>query len=280
MTRNPCFNSAARALATTFATTFFMTVASSAAASEVIVFEADFESGSVPAHFSADLPSALVAVQGYAGLGRDGYRFGGSFYRHRTATLVTLTLTNLPQHDELDLDFLFAAIDSLDGTGTFPAGDFFRVTLDGVELFRESFYNAQAGQFQSYVSAPGVELSRRVDLGFSGPGSYYTDSAYDMSLEPRFNRIPHSASTATFTFIIEGAGTQDLNDESWAFDNVRIIARSNAEPADLNGDGVVGAADLSILLAAWGSTKGNAADLNGDGTVGASDLAQLLASWS
>jgi hypothetical protein len=61
---------------------------------------------------------------------------------------------------------------------------------------------------------------------------------------------------------------------------VRIIARSNAEPADLNGDGVVGAADLSILLAAWGSTKGNAADLNGDGTVGASDLAQLLDSWS
>lgn len=46
--------------------------------------------------------------------------------------------------------------------------------------------------------------------------------------------------------------------------------------ADLDGDGDVGAADLAILLGAWG-TPG--ADLDGDGTTGAADLAILLGAW-
>jgi hypothetical protein len=46
-------------------------------------------------------------------------------------------------------------------------------------------------------------------------------------------------------------------------------------PADLDGDGLVGAADLSALLSAWGSTgtAAGAADIDGDGSVGAADLA-------
>lgn len=46
---------------------------------------------------------------------------------------------------------------------------------------------------------------------------------------------------------------------------------------DLDGDGDVDAADLSILLAAWGG--GGDADLDGDGMVAAADLAILLAAW-
>jgi len=50
---------------------------------------------------------------------------------------------------------------------------------------------------------------------------------------------------------------------------------------DLNGDGVVNAADLAILLGAWGpATPGEAADLNGDGEVNAADLAIMLGAWS
>jgi hypothetical protein len=49
-------------------------------------------------------------------------------------------------------------------------------------------------------------------------------------------------------------------------------------PADLNGDGVVNAADLATLLANW-STPGPG-DLDGDGTVGSSDLTILLAAWT
>jgi hypothetical protein len=48
-------------------------------------------------------------------------------------------------------------------------------------------------------------------------------------------------------------------------------------PADLDGDGAVGAPDLANLLGAWGGT--GAADLDGDGVVGPQDLAAMLGAW-
>jgi hypothetical protein len=45
---------------------------------------------------------------------------------------------------------------------------------------------------------------------------------------------------------------------------------------------MIDAADLAVLLAAWGSTAqgaGPTSDLDCDGLVGASDLAILLTSW-
>lgn len=62
-----------------------------------------------------------------------------------------------------------------------------------------------------------------------------------------------------------------------------IDAVADVAPAavtgDLDGDGIVGAADLATLLAAWGTSAVNA-DLDGDGSVGAPDLAALLAAWT
>lgn len=47
---------------------------------------------------------------------------------------------------------------------------------------------------------------------------------------------------------------------------------------DINQDGSVGAADLSIILNAWGTSLPEA-DLNKDGQVGAADLTELLNAW-
>lgn len=55
-------------------------------------------------------------------------------------------------------------------------------------------------------------------------------------------------------------------------------AAAQLDPADLNGDGAVNAADLAILLGAWGSS--GPGDLSGNGSVGAEDLALLLGAWS
>jgi hypothetical protein len=55
------------------------------------------------------------------------------------------------------------------------------------------------------------------------------------------------------------------------------VRRSVSNPSDLNGDGVVGAADLGILLSAWGSF--GTGDIDGDGVVGAADLGILLSAW-
>lgn len=190
------------------------------AGAQVTVFSTDFD-GALAAQVTPGT-ATLTDVQGYAGLGPAGNAFGGSFLRSATANTVTLTLAGLPTHSSLNLGFLFAAIDSLDGTGSFPAGDFFKITLDGTQIFRESFANAIVTQIQSYVPPPGVELARHVDLGFGGPGGFFTDSAYNLAADPQFSNIAHSGSNAVFTFVIEGEGVQSLDDESWAMDNLRV----------------------------------------------------------
>ncbi|MDP1661924.1 MAG: GC-type dockerin domain-anchored protein [Phycisphaerales bacterium] len=191
--------------------------------------------------------AARTGVQGFAGLGPAGNQFGGQFLRSPTGNTVTVTLTDLPPHTGLSVLFLFAAIDSLDGTGASPPlGDFLSVSLDGALIFRESFANATANQVQSYVPPPGVQLARRIDLGFSGPGSYYTDSAYDLSADPVFHNRPHTASTAVVTFLIEGPGIQSLEDESWAMDNLRLVLEGTTPacgPADVGRQGGAHGAD-------------------------------------
>src|SRR3990172_7892403 len=204
-----------------------MTV-SSAHALPVTVFSTDFD-GSLPSEISPGT-ATLTGVQGYAGLGPAGNQFGGNFLRSATGNTVTLTLNSLPTHDTISLAFLFAAIDSLDGTGSFPAGDFFKIVFDGTTLFSESFANAVPSQIQSYVPPPGVELARHVDLGFQGPGSYYTDSAYNLGADPRFANFAHTGSSARIDFFIFGEGNQSLDDESWAMDSLRVSATTQAVP--------------------------------------------------
>jgi hypothetical protein len=167
----------------------------------------------------------LTPSQGFADLGPAGNKFGSTFLRGPTGTVMTLTLSDLPPHTTLSLSMLFAAIDSLDGTGTFPAGDFFSITLDDVTVFRESFANATVDQIQSYNPPPAAILARHVDLGFGGPGGYYTDSAYDFGQDPTFQNLPHTAASAVFVFTLEGEGVQSVDDESWAVDNVRVTAQ-------------------------------------------------------
>jgi len=49
---------------------------------------------------------------------------------------------------------------------------------------------------------------------------------------------------------------------------------------DLNGDGKVNGADLSILLGSWGVCARCIADITGDGIVNGNDLAVMLAAWT
>lgn len=54
------------------------------------------------------------------------------------------------------------------------------------------------------------------------------------------------------------------------------------DPVDLNCDGVVGVADLLVLLGEWGTCSDPndcPADLNSDGDVNVSDLLTLLSNW-
>ncbi|MEE9129570.1 MAG: dockerin type I domain-containing protein, partial [Phycisphaerales bacterium] len=64
--------------------------------------------------------------------------------------------------------------------------------------------------------------------------------------------------------------------------DMAVIDLTLGIPGDLNGDGVVGAADLLILLASWGpcgECQDCPADLDVNGKVCASDLLILLVNW-
>lgn len=117
-------------------------------------------------------------------------------------------------------------------------------------LCSESFANATAEQIQSYIPPPGVQLARRVDLGFSGPDGFYTNGAYALGADPRFADFAHTGSSATIDFYIFGPGNQDLNDESWAMANLRVSVSTTRhgvpEPGSLAllGTGLLGLTPL------------------------------------
>ncbi len=191
------------------------------------VFEANFDSGT-PTEFSGS--TTTEDVQGYAGLGTGSNVFGGDFLRNDTvpAATTTLTLTNLPPHDSISLSFLLAVIDSWDGaSGTcFATGDGFNVSVDGTTIFSEAFENSTCG-VQTYIPPVGVELARRANLGFNTAPTFYSDSAYDMGLDPTFQNIPHTSSTLTVEWFTSGGGWQGGTDESWAIDNVQVAIDSD-----------------------------------------------------
>jgi hypothetical protein len=177
-----------------------------------------------------DFLTNLEFVQGY-----DGYGFGGNFLRNDSvgidygemgisASPTTLTLTGLPAHTSIDINFLLAIIDSWDGSG--PEGccypDILTVTVDGSTVFSESFgFNNP-----SFVPPPGVLIIEYMPLGFNPD---FDDSAYDMGSNPAFDGIPHSASTLTIEWFAEGDGWQGGDDESWAIENLEIIVDASIE---------------------------------------------------
>ena len=71
------------------------------------------------------------------------------------------------------------------------------------------------------------------------------------------------------------ANALDQTSPNLSFDHLRAAQGVG----DLNGDGRVDGADLTILLSDWGAS-GTDSDLNGSGMVGGEDLAILLANWT
>lgn len=192
-------------------------------AQSITVFSTDFNSGA-PSQFSG--VTTTESVQGYAGIGTGADVFSGDFLRNSSVPPLptTLTLTGLPAHTSIDLNFLLAIVDSWDGIDSPCCGpDTFTVTVDGNPVFTEVFNNAVAGGTQSYIPPPGVELVRMAELGFRDIDEHDQDSGYDMNNDPAFANIPHTSSTLTIEWYASGPGWQGDDDESWAIDNVEVI---------------------------------------------------------
>lgn len=215
-----------------FAASLAVILGLAAAAHAQVVFSTDFN-GAMPAELTAQ-GCQLEPVQGYANLGAPGNQFGGNLLRYHAQTLydTTLDLTGLPAHATVSLGFLLAVIDSWDGT------ELFEVLVDGQTVF-SNWFQLATGDASSYVAPTGGLLSSGTNRGWSS-GSYYNhDRAYDLSLEPAFQNIPHSASTLTVTIrmgAVSGGAAQNWQgemDESWGIDNLTVTLGSGASAAPL-----------------------------------------------
>jgi len=74
---------------------------------------------------------------------------------------------------------------------------------------------------------------------------------------------------------IDGEQTLVVETELWWL----RVSPWPVNPLDLDGDRIVGAADLAVLLGAWGDDL-SMSDLDASGSVGASDLGLLLGGWT
>lgn len=183
-------------------------------------FYTNFENGGFTGTFST------VPVQGFQDLGHPTSQFGGRFLQNDRSPIgvqpqeeVRLTLTDLPFHTSVDINFLLAII------GNWTGMQFFQVLVDGMTVFNETFSNNPilAG---SFVPPLGVRLTPLPpdDRGFNSPfGPALPDSAYDMGLLSVFNAIPHTADTLTIQFSAGGPGFAGGFTNSWALENLEVL---------------------------------------------------------
>lgn len=78
----------------------------------------------------------------------------------------------------------------------------------------------------------------------------------------------------------DGGAIVAVDNSQFGFLKLETFLNSEVLEGDLNGDGCVTGQDLAIILANWGTAKGNPADLDGDGVVGGSDLSVVLSGWN
>ncbi len=226
-------------------------------------FFTNFDNG-VPTQLSGT--TTTVPVQGYAGIGTGANIFGGNLLQNATGgnsvpqTPSTLTLTNLPTHTSVDINFLLAIINSWGGPTGALSVDFLNIRVDGVTFFRNGFDNQVGGTNQTYFPPVGVQLTPLplVELGFptTAPSP---DSAWNIGLDPQFNNIPHTASTLMISFFADGVGFEGATNENFGIDNLEVIL--NGVPNTiLSNDTLLGGAGNDTLNGADGNDL-----LNGQG---------------
>ncbi len=150
--------------------------------------------------------------------------------------------------------------------------------------------------FLTLSATAGLEPTTGFDLAVQSNGGFHRHLSFSL-----FGEGGEPAASGVYAFELELYSTDGVTAPSapfWiAFNDGRDASELDAAlawieanalegggggdpcPADLDANGAVEAADLAVLLGAWGSTDAPAADLNGDALVDAADLAALLAAW-
>lgn len=185
--------------------------------------------------------SGITTTQGIGSLPPP---FSGNLLRNSTtgnpASATVLTLSGLPLHDSIDIDFLFVFIDSWDSVDGTITPDYFNVVIDGSHVLQITSNNASGT-----VKYNGTIIGDQ-NTNYLCNGSW-KDYAFDMTSEGALS-IPHTSSTLEIRFFASGSGWQGGDDESWGIDNLKVSV--NVVPAPLSlllmGSGLVGLMGLKM----------------------------------
>lgn len=208
-----------------------------AQATPLIVFNNNFN-GALPSEISG--VGFLASVEGYAGVGA----FSGNYLRNSSGagSAIVLSLSGLPAHDSVDLDFLLAVIDSWDGdSGGCCNPDHFNVRVDGTTVLTAG-YTIFGGNAESPAGSLLIDSSHRA------VNASWNDEAYDMSSVAAL-ALAHSASTLTVEFFPDGAGWQAGDDESFAIENLTVTINATG-PSVPDGGSTAGLLALGVAALA------------------------------
>jgi hypothetical protein len=174
----------------------------------------DFETGFVGPEWS----NRQVAIS------PSGQRFLGRL----TNGAVTLTLTDLPAHNEATVALDLYLIRSWDGNNPDSGPDIVEFSLGDALLKRTTFSNvhrlddphpqAFPGDYpgDSYPAATGA--SGINTLGYPPGSNRHGDTKYRLEFTA-------ASSSTTLTFTVTASNLQALDDESWGIDNVEVKLR-------------------------------------------------------
>jgi hypothetical protein len=154
--------------------------------------------------------------------------YGQIFSTDNSSTQTTLTLSNLPAHTAIDIDFTAMFLDSWDSVNGSPAPDWYEVYING-NLFAQYSYNNASGNVQQIGGGTLVAQFVQFDAN-----QFFSDTVVDFSGDAAYN-FAHSASSITFSIKAGGSGWQGGNDESLGIDNIRVVLTPVPEPATLEG---------------------------------------------
>lgn len=197
-----------------------------APAQAVVIFSDNFNSGIVGAEWSTNVGTLEVDTASNAPnekfLGADdALELGLS---NQTAIL---TLNGLGAHSEITLTFDLYILLTMDGD------EVFNLSVDGVgSIVTAQFENLTPGGTSTnaiFGVADAINSLGVVDGNFGAEDdAAYRDKAFTFA---------HSASSLVARFNYNGL--QDLTDEGWSIDNVRVAANIVEEPAPGPGDGQI-----------------------------------------
>lgn len=208
-----------------------LTASLAAPASAALLYSNDF-----------DAPPVLapgVSASGFTNGGLEAANpFGawsGQYFANRSggdpASPSVLTLTNLPVHSSIKVEFALGFLESWDSVDNSICctPDYLQIRADNVLLLDQLTTNNAAGTRKDFGG--GTTLAEYVQ---ANQNQSYVDTLVDMASSAALT-FPHTANTLSLSLGAYGAGWQGGSDEAWGIDSLRITYAPVPGPLPLLG---------------------------------------------